>query len=106
MSDDQGTQQLLPQYQCHKKVRALKIKNIAWEHGIAWNAGDAGTPPMGDILVGNIIPTNPNYVSIPISAAYVEKHRPQRGGYYVLYADGYKSYSPADVFEAGYTALK
>ena len=26
-------------------------------------------------------------------------------GYYVRYADGYESFSPADVFEDGYTAI-
>ena len=27
------------------------------------------------------------------------------GGYYVVYEDGYKSFSPAGAFESGYTPL-
>lgn len=37
-----------------------------------------------------------------VNKAYLEKHNPQIGGYYVLYPDGYESWSPAEAFEAGY----
>lgn len=40
-----------------------------------------------------------------VSAEYVNKHKPQVGGYYVRYADGYESFSPADAFESGYTPV-
>ena len=34
----------------------------------------------------------------------LKKHDPQIGGYYVVYpGDGYKSWSPAQAFEEGYT---
>ena len=33
------------------------------------------------------------------------KHDPQAGGYYVVYADGYQSFSPAQAFEEGYTRI-
>jgi len=33
------------------------------------------------------------------------KHKPEVGGYYVVYADGYKSFSPAQAFEEGYTRV-
>ena len=36
---------------------------------------------------------------------YVKKHNPQAGGYYVVYEDGYKSWSPAEAFESGYTKM-
>ncbi|MCK4793058.1 MAG: hypothetical protein KAV87_55525, partial [Desulfobacteraceae bacterium] len=32
---------------------------------------------------------------------WFEKHKPERGGYLVLYRDGYISYSPAEAFEDG-----
>ena len=38
---------------------------------------------------------------VVVSAAYVAKHDPQVGGYYVLYPDGYESWSPAEAFRAG-----
>ncbi|WP_244589494.1 Rha family transcriptional regulator [Escherichia coli] len=40
-----------------------------------------------------------------VSAEYICKHRPMSGGYYVVYEDGYESYSPAEVFESGYSKL-
>jgi hypothetical protein len=33
------------------------------------------------------------------------KHNPQVGGYYVMYKDGYQSWSPASEFEDGYTRI-
>lgn len=36
---------------------------------------------------------------------YFEKHKPEKGGYFVLYEDGYKSWSPAKVFEEGYDQI-
>lgn len=36
---------------------------------------------------------------------YMNKHQPQIGGYYVKYADGYESFSPAEAFESGYTKV-
>ena len=35
----------------------------------------------------------------------MEKHKPHAGGYYVVYDDGYKSFSPAKAFEEGYRLL-
>lgn len=40
-----------------------------------------------------------------MGAAYVQKHAPKAGGYFVAYEDGYKSWSPAEAFESGYTRL-
>ena len=37
--------------------------------------------------------------------AYLDKHEPQAGGYYVRYADGYESWSPAEAFENGYMPI-
>jgi hypothetical protein len=36
----------------------------------------------------------------------MHKHKPQVGGYYVLYKDGYASFSPASAFEEGYDLIK
>ena len=35
----------------------------------------------------------------------VAPRAPEVGGYYVVYEDGYKSFSPAGAFESGYTPL-
>ena len=78
----------MPKYQCHKIVHALKIEYIERETD--------GT--------ATIIPEE-GYAPFKVSAEYVNKHKPQRGGYFVVYEGGYQSWSPADVFEAGYTLI-
>lgn len=39
---------------------------------------------------------------VDVDIDYMTKHKPLTGGYFVRYADGYTSFSPADAFEAGY----
>lgn len=84
----------LPKYKCHKEVRALKIARID-----PYLAG--GTVPDGLMLV----PEDKQYSSFALTDEFVRWHNPQPGGYYVVYEDGYCSYSPAEVFEAGYTRI-
>lgn len=45
------------------------------------------------------------YAPISVDWDWYYKHKPHPGGYYVVYADGYKSYSPAKAFEDGYTRI-
>ncbi|WP_207000701.1 hypothetical protein [Trinickia mobilis] len=80
----------MPKYVCHKKVWALKIKSI-----------------QGDGILGEfeITPEDEGYAPFLVPDSYVTKHNPQVGGYYVVYEDGYKSYSPAKAFEDGYTRI-
>lgn len=80
----------LPLYRCHKQVRALKIGAI--EH----------IDPSGAIIT----PENSRYARFHVDAEYVGKHKPEVGGYYVVYEDGYKSYSPAAAFESGYSLIE
>lgn len=81
----------LPRYKCHKYVWALKIKEIRTHHV---------EPPDGSAV---IVPEDDRYENFRVEKDYVEKHNPQPGGYYVVYEDGYKSFSPAEAFENGYT---
>lgn len=76
-----------PLYKCHKEVRALKIKEMKF------------SPQVGNILV----PEDTAYTEFFVTDDYVAKHSPAAGGYWVLYKDGYQSYSPAEAFEEGYT---
>ena len=79
----------MPKYECHKKVWALKIAGIvADQHGGVY-----------------FQPAEEGYDKVPMSPEYVAKHKPEVGGYYVVYEDGYKSFSPAGAFESGYTPL-
>lgn len=80
----------MPRYQCHKKVWALKIK--ALDVNTEWNGA-------------RITPEESGYASFHVDSDYLQRHKPQVGGYYVVYDDGYKSFSPAKAFEEGYTKL-
>jgi Protein of unknown function (DUF2829). len=77
----------MPRYECHKQVWALKIKSIQL------NTENGAT----------ITPEEPGFAPFSVDAAYMAKHNPQVGGYFVLYKDGYRSFSPAEAFEDGYT---
>lgn len=89
-----GEEQQLPEYVCHKRVRAALI------NGWARNADGTGTVTLrlqgdnGDIYRA-------------VDAAYLTKHSVSLsellGGYFVEYADGYVSWSPPKAFEQGYT---
>jgi hypothetical protein len=81
----------LPRYQCHKKVRAARICGILEDRGIL------------DLAVENSI--NLSFASVEVTKEWLEQHKPQLGGYYVIYEDGYASYSPAAAFESGYTLI-
>lgn len=81
----------LPRYRCHKKVRAAEIKSV--EPGRIDGKGPGATI----------------YLNLPIRSwvcvgeEFMHKHDPRPGGYFVVYDDGYESFSPAKAFEEGYT---
>lgn len=75
----------MPKYRCHKEVWALKIAEV-----------DAFTLRF----------TDDSYEPIYVGPQFVDKYSPRAGGYLVVYADGYRSYSPAKAFEEGYKLIK
>lgn len=79
----------MPRYQCHKKVWALKISNDPWvtKDGATVEFADAGYAPM------------------KLPPEMFARYKPVAGDYYVVYDDGYKSFSPAKAFEEGYTRI-
>ena len=76
----------IPKYRSHKVVSAFKIGalDVIRDGGSVYLVAVDGSRVM-------------------VNRAYMEKHNPQVGGYYVLYPDGYESWSPAEAFEQGYT---
>lgn len=76
----------LARYRSHKEVEAVKIADIRWVADGAEIVGTDGEQVM-------------------VSIDYCTKHQPKKGGYYVKYADGYESWSPAEAFETGHTRL-
>lgn len=91
-------QQELPKYKCYKEVWALKIAKIVRD-----NEGIPNVETDGSAMIR---PEDKGYAPFKVSAEYMQKHKPEVGGYYVSYKDGYKSYSPAKAFEEGYELIK
>lgn len=76
----------LPRYKCHKEVHAAKILKVF----------------MPETHTYLVLEVNGKEVGITESKEYGEKHKPYAGGYYVVYEEGYTSFSPAEAFENGY----
>lgn len=82
----------LPEWTCHKVVRAAKIVDhdtSGEEHflTVQWSDGDQEVKTQ----------------RCHVDAAIFARARPALGDYLVVYEDGYVSWSPAKVFEDGYT---
>jgi len=88
---ESGAAAEMPKYKCYKEIWALKIKEIE-RHKI-------------DPNLFIITPEDVGYSTFDVTKDYIEKHNPQVGGYYVVYKDGYKSFSPAEAFESGYEKI-
>lgn len=119
---------LMPRYKCHKQVWALKIAELQLESLPKWqgrtcrSSGRRGSyelrsacgrcerctwelsHPFGVGAV--IVPADAGYGSFHVDRAYLNTHKPEVGGYYVVYRDGYQSFSPAKAFEEGYTLVE
>lgn len=83
----------MPKYRCHKVVHALKIEGIDKNH------------PDG----GATLAVQAGFAAIGVDRDWVTRFKPADGyplGYYVVYEDGYKSWSPTEVFEKGYSRLE
>lgn len=87
----------MPRYRSHKQVWALKIA------AVEIHANGTAT----------VAPADGRYAQLDVDQDYVSKRFPAGGwealekdlGYYVVYEDGYKSWSPTAAFEDGYTRL-
>lgn len=103
---NEGTGTPMPKYRSHKEVWALEIKEVVPAEKPTIEElerilnGDGGASDFGAVLV-----PEGHFGPFTVSREFVSKHNPQAGGYYVVYKDGYKSFSPAEAFEDGYTRL-
>ena len=84
----------MPRYRCHKEVWALKIAAV-----------EDPTKPGNESDGSRVLSFTEPYAPKRVDADYVRKHGPKAGGYFVVYKDGYLSFSPAEAFENGYTRL-
>lgn len=89
---DTGPSAEMPRYQCHKKVWALKIAAIEF-------------PSEGGVAI--IAPSDAGFAAFPSGPDYRSKFKGDEHdlGYFVVYKDGYQSWSPTVAFEDGYTRI-
>jgi hypothetical protein len=71
----------MPRYISHKRVWALELKDIT------------------DFLLHF---KDEGYASIPVEPEMFSRYTPVPGDFYVVYADGYESFSPRQAFLEGY----
>ena len=77
---------MMKRYKCHKEDHAGKITSITIHQ-------------MGAELVLE------DGQKLDVPTSWLNRHDPKAGGYYVLYEDGYASWSPSQAFENGYTEM-
>jgi predicted metal-dependent peptidase len=95
----------MPKYRCHKEVWALKIKAIEYIMVTVTNTVTGEPVAVQQRSGAWIDPADEGYGRFSVNEDYVNKHQPRAGGYYVVYKDGYTSFSPAEAFEDGYTLV-
>jgi hypothetical protein len=88
--------QLIPLYKCHKVVRAFQIKKIVTSYK---ETGDGGRTRMNGKF---LVPTIENIPGVRVTEEWYQRFNPEAGGYFIVYEDGYTSYSPREAFEKGY----
>lgn len=96
LETDMTTSIGMPKYKCHKEVWALKI-------AAAERFRNGSVKVMFD---------DDRYATRVLSPEWGSRFCPADSeggyddpGYYVQYEDGFESWSPSDVFEAGYTLI-
>ena len=85
-----------PKYSCHiRAARIVGVEPLSTPHLLLETDPKAFGPPED-------VPT----VQQAVTPEWLEKNKPQAGGYFVVYADGYTSYSPGKAFVDGYTLIE
>lgn len=82
---------LYPVYKCHKIVNAAKLLAITEDH-------DSTETPW-------LLTFEDGVPNQRVSFEWYRTRKPEVGGYFVIYSDGYTSWSPGEVFEEGYTPI-
>lgn len=91
MTEEMTASKEMPLYKCYKEVHALKMV--------------AGTVTEDGSVI--IQPADETFASFLADAEFGKRWKgtEEDPGYYVLYSDGYASWSPTKQFEEGYTLL-
>ena len=90
-----ATESHLPRYKCHKEVSTLKIQQVVEDH---INPEKPFTVYFDD----------PHFAPVQVTKAWADRFpwHLKDPGYYVVYEDGYTSWSPTKAFEEGYTLIE
>ena len=83
-SEDEPALMEMPRYRSHKQVWALEIATVNG-HKLTFR--------------------DTRYAPIMCDAPMFSRYTPVPGDFYVVYDDGYKSFSPAKAFSEGYTLI-
>ena len=73
---------VLPTYISYKEVQGFKIKEIQGR---------------------SLIPEDKNIATVVVDSKWLIRHKPQIGGYFVIYDERYSSFSTAEAFENLYS---
>jgi len=84
----------IPRYRCHKEVFALKIASVD-------SVGTDTTTDENPIVTIHFVEDGHSPRTVNLRG----RPTPEAGWYYVIYEDGYASFSPAKAFEEGYTLI-
>ena len=116
----------MKRYQCHKVVEAARIEAIypgpvvgsdlmngqfalcAGSKGIIWVDREKylGCPIWNGVDDGAGALDLADGERVFVGPGWFPRFKPEVGGYFVRYADGYTSYSPRQAFEEGYTEVE
>jgi hypothetical protein len=88
---------VLPRWQSHKIVEADRITEVLHVPDVP---DDRGTVTRWRLACGVVVD-----VSGPLESRVPPDVHSATAGYYVLYEDGYESWSPSGAFESGYSRL-
>jgi len=90
----------LPGWKSHKTVLAAQILSL-YRTGMNYEVGPGGDSGWRFVLVDGL-------GEVVVSNALADRdapRMPKEGDYYIRYSDGYESWSPKEVFEAGYSRI-
>lgn len=96
----------MPRYRSHKVVRAMKITGVDTVQRREHEPMAPGATAHGEnAVVEHAIWLSFGEQRMAVPLEWSRRHAPESGGYYVVYDDGYASFSPAKAFEEGYTLI-
>lgn len=84
---------ILARFQCHKIVAAGEIRGLI------------NSTPGGKVAALMVQTADGTNSEVCPGDAFFARGTPALGDYYVVYDDGYASWSPAKTFEDGYTKI-